>query len=343
MAITGTCTSDEAAADAADAARIRRLFEAQNTAALKGLSTIQDNIAESVAFNNDTLKQYAGIEREFEALIQRAEAIGAGTQTLATILSESHSTVESMNAQVGEIARVLREINGIADQTSYLALNAAVEATRAGEAGRCFAVVAAEIKSLSAQTSAMTEKVSTLLTRISTSSQVVQQAIEKAQAHGLSTRDAVDEFNARIGVTFESSRHATENVAGTNDRIFIALAKLDHVVWKINTYLSVLRRRPAFAFVDHHNCRLGKWYDRGDGRNNFSHTRSYDALEKPHATVHDGTQQAFALLDVPGASIDAIERALALMEQGSVGVFDVLERILSEKQAAGRSAASTTS
>ncbi|MCF6283234.1 MAG: CZB domain-containing protein [Candidatus Polarisedimenticolaceae bacterium] len=43
--------------------------------------------------------------------------------------------------------------------------------------------------------------------------------------------------------------------------------------------------------VDHHNCRLGKWYYEGLGKECFSTTSAYQKLEMPHGIVHQKVQE----------------------------------------------------
>lgn len=136
----------------------------------------------------------------------------------------------------------------------------------------------------------------------------------------------IPETSWRCGV----AGHAFRVIA--SHRLFVTLAKLDHIIWKLNTDLSVAEGEAQFQFVDHHNCRLGKWYDDGPGRKNFSKVPAYPALEAPHALVHTGTRAVLAELGaraetLSAAQIEAIARGLEQMERGSEGVFRVLSEL----------------
>ena len=126
-------------------------------------------------------------------------------------------------------------------------------------------------------------------------------------------------------------KNSFADIGFTNDRVFMSLAKLDHILWKVNTYYSAITKKEQFKFVDHHNCRLGKWYYEGDGKENFSKTSSYFKLENPHSTVHNGTHKVFQLMVQDNIDINNIIEAFKEMELGSDEIFNILDNILTEK------------
>ncbi|MCX6076213.1 MAG: CZB domain-containing protein [Campylobacterales bacterium] len=111
----------------------------------------------------------------------------------------------------------------------------------------------------------------------------------------------------------------------------MSLAKLDHILWKVNTYYSAVTKEEQFKFVDHHNCRLGKWYYEGDGKESFSHTSHYSKLESSHATVHNGTHKVFDLMVHENVDLRQMVSAFEEMEKGSTEVFATLDQILHDK------------
>jgi len=93
------------------------------------------------------------------------ESISA-VKSLSERLKDSAALTHTLEAESANIANILEVISDIADQTNLLALNAAIEAARAGEQGRGFAVVADEVRSLSARTAESTNEIATVVGRL---------------------------------------------------------------------------------------------------------------------------------------------------------------------------------
>lgn len=91
-----------------------------------------------------------------------AQTINAMNE-LSGKIRASCSNIETLNGKTVSIGRILEVIKGISEQTNLLALNAAIEAARAGEAGRGFAVVADEVRSLAYRTQTSAQEIHTMI------------------------------------------------------------------------------------------------------------------------------------------------------------------------------------
>jgi methyl-accepting chemotaxis protein len=121
----------------------------QLTLSVSAGSNSQDSTEQFDAFVQDTSRV---MERVVESLV--------GNSKLGMELVEM---TDKIAQHAHDVRGILSEIGAIAKQTNLLALNAAIEAARAGEAGRGFAVVADEVRDLSARTSQFSQEINTLM------------------------------------------------------------------------------------------------------------------------------------------------------------------------------------
>ena len=80
-------------------------------------------------------------------------------------LADGLRRLGARSAEIGRITGVIREVT---DRTHLLALNAAILATRAGEDGRAFSVVADEVKALAQRTAGSTREIEKLIETVQT-------------------------------------------------------------------------------------------------------------------------------------------------------------------------------
>jgi chromosome segregation ATPase len=308
------------------------ILKKENEYLKAGLANIQKNLAESVTINGETLKDYDGIQAQFHELVTNSQTIRTDSITLQKSVSDSKEKAESMNELVEQINDLLKSIVAISDQTNLLALNATIEAARAGESGKGFAVVANEVKELSKLTKKSAEGITASVSKIKAQSTIVSKSMGQSETQCTSIKNMIEDFYNRLADAESKNNSAVSRIRGTNDQIFMSLAKLDHVLWKINTYLSIISNKPTFDFVDHNNCRLGKWYNTGDGKANFATLPTYRQVEHPHSEVHNSTKNIFDAFDQENP-VDQIKTYVEKMEHASNEIFNNLDKILSEKNA----------
>ena len=139
--------------------------------------------------------------------------------TIAVVNQEIAGTAEvirHLEADSGRIGKVLEVIRGIAEQTNLLALNAAIEAARAGEAGRGFAVVADEVRSLAQRTAASIAEINQIISAVQSGAVDAVKAIESGQRRSEEGAEQVQQAGQmlqRITVAVEAIRDMNRQIA----------------------------------------------------------------------------------------------------------------------------------
>ena len=155
-------------------------------------------------------------------------------QSLSERVSSATQVIEQLNRQSENISQVLTTIRGVAEQTNLLALNAAIEAARAGEAGRGFAVVADEVRSLAGNTQQATESIRTMIDELQASARQAVDAMEEASEQAKHSATQAGES----GNILEAITQAVETIADMNAQISTATEEQTSVANEINENIT---------------------------------------------------------------------------------------------------------
>lgn len=172
-------------------------------------------------------------QETFEQFIQET------SQTLATFVQTTVETskigmslvemMDNIKLDVDKIMGALGEIQAISQQTNLLALNAAIEAARAGEAGRGFAVVADEVRKLSARSSSFSE--------------LIGQSMKTVNASVLDAEKAINEMASKdMNFALQSKTRVQDmmqNISGLNQQMEQTVSELSAIANEVEQDVRV--------------------------------------------------------------------------------------------------------
>lgn len=143
------------------------------------------------------------------------EFIGILTSVSEQSVETAHH-IDDMVEHLDGIFSLLDDAKSIADQTNLLALNAAIEAARAGEAGRGFAVVADEVRNLSARSTAFNDQ--------------IKEQVDKAKSAIAHVNETVNAMASRdLQVTIEARNRVQRTLRAVEDMNLFFAAKIGEV------------------------------------------------------------------------------------------------------------------
>ncbi|WP_297843677.1 methyl-accepting chemotaxis protein [Pseudomonas sp.] len=214
-------------------ANSQRVETDQVAAAMNEMTSTVQEVARNAEEASDAAAAADQQAREGDKVV--GEAV-AQIERLAIEVGSSTVAMSNLREESNKIGGVLNVIKAVAQQTNLLALNAAIEAARAGEAGRGFAVVADEVRSLAQRTQQSTEEIEKLISSLQSGTQEVSAFMESSRI----LTDSSVELTRRAGTSLENITRTVSTIQLMNQQIASAAEQQSAVAEEINrSVLSV--------------------------------------------------------------------------------------------------------
>jgi len=290
----------------------------------------QTELAKSQGDENVNLlaDNFAQIKEQLALAIQTSKETSgdmSGDTGLTQIIAQSeielnqiiHSLNEAMSGRdqiLGEISKLSEiaeelskmgdEVAGIASQTNLLALNAAIEAARAGEAGRGFAVVADEVRTLSTRSGETGARITQTIEQVNATLQntltKTQEFTEQDSGLIIAAEDTIKKVIETYSDSGEKIIHGANQLEQENSAVQLAIDDVLvslHFQDRVSQILTHISEDMAKLSPNYHQAQLD--ITQGNAIRSINTQQWLDNIKQTYTTLeqvarHDGNEDAKA-------------------------------------------------
>lgn len=195
----------------------------------KGVEISAQQVEVAVQQANQTVRQGDGaMNRTVEGILDIRETV-----------AETSKRLKRLSESTQKVSRVVNLISNFTTQTQLLALNASIEATRAGEYGRGFVVVADEVRSLARQSAEATSEIEQLVQEIQQGTAEVSTAMETGIQQVAQGTTLVSETRQNLNAIVEATAQISQLVQGIAQATQLQTAEFQSVTQTMSEVASI--------------------------------------------------------------------------------------------------------
>lgn len=185
------------------------------------------------------------VDEQVRQTVGAADRTGETMQLIGGSIAEVAKQIKWLGESTQNISKMVGQMGGFATQTNLLALNAAIEATRAGEYGRGFALVADEMRTLARQFAHLMPEIEKQVQEVRSDAQQMEAALEQGVQHVAQGTEHVGQIRTEWWEIQQATAEMQQWADGISEVIQVQRQQSEQIATMMQELSSMASRTPA--------------------------------------------------------------------------------------------------